>query len=482
MNFSTTNPSPIRRWLDAFVAMPDRVRLPLAIVLALLVHGGVMVAVWVWPYIAGLLQKILPESMTTAVAAPPPPQQANKKLEVILMTPTPPPAEEKKELTVQEQNLLEEKFRQLPEEIQQEYIDVEGLAKKKNLSKRALLESWQDSVAGTKKPGKGDSTLPAQDGRADLPFTHFKNQQANAGDAKILVENEVQNRPRPMPNARPPGIEPPPIFKPRPVPKATLASQNPTDKIPKTADAAPAAQPTPMPTPMPTPRPSPMQIAKATPPPAMKEVIEASEDQIALYLRQVEQPVAPVEHPSLEPPQKPTPTPKPTPQPTVKPTPQPTPELKNPEEPKPTPPVSEIVAIKNTRPQPVQNPGYTQHMEQRKIEGGNAPLGESGVDAVATVRGRYLKGVNQAIGSRWTFYVHDAKHGSVIAPGSVTLRFTLNAKGRVMKVQLLDNTSNAAHAALCERSFYDAQGDIQPPPSELLKNGVFEDTFTFTLY
>ena len=133
--------------------MPDRIRLPLAIVLALLVHGLVMVAVWVWPYIAGLLQKILPESMTTAVVAPPPPPQANIKLEVILMTPTPPPAEEKKELTVQEQNLLEEKFRQLPEEIQQEYIDVEGLAKKKTLSKQALLESWQDSVAGTKKPG-----------------------------------------------------------------------------------------------------------------------------------------------------------------------------------------------------------------------------------------------------------------------------------------------------------------------------------------
>lgn len=458
--------------------MPDRIRLPLAIVLALLVHGLVMVAVWVWPYIAGLLQKILPESMTSAVVAPPPPQ-ANKKLEVILMTPTPPPAEGKKELTVQEQNLLEEKFRQLPEEIRQEYIDIEGLAKKKNLSKRALLESWQDSVAGTKKPGKGDSALPAQDGRADLPFTNFKNQQANVGKPNIPTENEVASRPRPMPNARPPGVEPAPIYKPRPIPKNSLsADSNSSDKIPTTAERTPAEQATPMP----TPRPAPMQMVKATPPPALKKVIEASEDEIALYLRQPEQVPAPVEHPAQEPPQKTTPTPKPTPQPTVKPTPQPTPKIEPKPEPKPTPPVSEIVAIKNTRPQPVKDPGYTQHMEQRKIEGGNAPLGESGVDAVATVRGRYVKGVNQAIGSRWTHYVHDAKHGSLIAPGSVTLRFTLNAKGRVMKVQLLDNTSNAAHAALCEQSFYDAQGDIQPPPSELLKNGTFEDTFTFTLY
>ncbi len=99
-----------------------------------------------------------------------------------------------------------------------------------------------------------------------------------------------------------------------------------------------------------------------------------------------------------------------------------------------------------------------------------------------TVRGRYVRGVNQVIGSRWTLYVNDKRAGSLFAPGSVTLRFTLNAKGKVLKLQLLDNSSNAAHASLCERSFYDAQGDIQPPPPELLKNGVFEDTFTFTLY
>lgn len=478
MNFSTTNPSPIRRWLDAFVAMPDRIRLPLAIVLALLVHGLVMVAVWVWPYIAGLLQKILPASMTTAVVSPPPPQ-ANKKLEVILMTPTPAPAEEKKELTVQEENLLEEKFRQLPEEIRQEYIDVEGLAKKKNLSKRALLESWQDSVAGSKKPGKGDGDLPGQEGRTDLPFTNFKNQQANAGDPKIPAESEAANNPKPLPASRPVAIEQPPIYKPRPISKAefTAAQQTP-DKIPKTADVAPASLPTP------SPRPAPMQLAKATPPPSVKKVIEASEDQIALYLRQTEQPVIPVEHPLTEPPPKTTP--KPTPPPVVKPTPQPAPVEKPtpqpPAEPKPTPPTSVIVALKSPQQPARQAPGHTQHMEQRKIEGGNVPAGDNGVDAIATVRGRYVKGLNQAVSSRWSLYVNDSKQGSMIAIGSVTLRFSLNAKGKVIRMHVLDNTSNSAHAALCERSFYDAQSDIQPPPPELLKNGIFEDTFTFTLY
>jgi hypothetical protein len=42
-------------------------------------------------------------------------------------------------------------------------------------------------------------------------------------------------------------------------------------------------------------------------------------------------------------------------------------------------------------------------MEKRKIEGGNAPPGEDGVDAVGTEKGRYIKALNQTVGSRWTY-------------------------------------------------------------------------------
>ena len=121
-------------------------------------------------------------------------------------------------------------------------------------------------------------------------------------------------------------------------------------------------------------------------------------------------------------------------------------------------------------------------MERRKIEGGNAPAGDNGVDAVGTDRGRYVKALNQAVGSRWTYYVRDVRQASLITAGSVTMKFALNAKGKITRVQVTDNTSNAAHATLCERAFLESQPDIDPPPRELLRNGIFEDTFTFTLY
>ena len=101
---------------------------------------------------------------------------------------------------------------------------------------------------------------------------------------------------------------------------------------------------------------------------------------------------------------------------------------------------------------------------------------------MATDRGRYVKALNQAVGSRWTYYVRDARQASLITAGSVTMRFAVNSKGKFIKVKVTDNTSNSAHAALCERAFLESQPDIDPPPRELLRNGVFEDSFTFTLY
>ena len=70
----------------------------------------------------------------------------------------------------------------------------------------------------------------------------------------------------------------------------------------------------------------------------------------------------------------------------------------------------------------------------------------------------------------------------MITVGTVTMKFALNAKGKILRVQVTDNTSNTAHAALCERAFLESQPDIETPPRELLRNGVFEDVLTFQLY
>ncbi len=438
----------MRRQLDAFVALPDRIRLPLAILLALLVHGLIVLASVILPE--------LPKSKTAALGEAAQKQQ----LEVILSSPTPAP---EVKLTVVEEKALEQKFAELPPEERREYVDVDGLAAKKNVSKRALLESWQDSVAGTRKQGKENA--PSQDGREDLNFTNFKNQRANTGDPK--------KEPEPPPTLA--VTKAAPIYKPQPVTKTEL---NPAQQIPsKVAEVAPPK--TPEPTPAPTPEPAP--VPKATPPPNLKTVTEAHPDEVVLYIQK-----PPTTTIRPEPPKAATPPPSATPVPTIRPTPAQRPAAT----PLPTaqPEAKKIESVIATRlpqpsrPIPVQNPGYSPHMEQRKIEGSSAPIGDSGVDAASTVRGRYIKGVNQIVGSRWTHYVHDTTQGSLISTGSVTIHFVLNGQGKIVRMQVTENTSDAAHAALCERSIREAQADLTPPPKELLKNGIFEDNLTFTLY
>lgn len=418
------------------------------------------------------------------MAAAPLPKPTPPPLEIVLEPPPPPQADEKPNLSKAEEIELQKRFEELPKIVQQEYIDVDGLAKKKNLSKQALLESWEDSVAGSKKPGKGDNPLPSQDGRTDLNFTNFKNQESRVGDPKKLAVAD------PIEKLANPQSDPEPIYKPEPVEKRDLANPDP-NKIPKTASLE---KPTPEPTPPPPPPAA--QPPKPAPPAELKRVEEAKEDEIALFVfaPEVRNLMPPPEEPKKEEPKatpEPTPTPPrptPVPKPTPTATPKPTPVVAA--TPKPAPaatpkPANKIEAARVTslqRPTPVANPGYSPNQEMRKIEGGNAPAGENGVDAIATDRGRFIKSVNQIVGSRWTYYVRDARHASLITVGTVTLKFAINSKGKISRLQVIENTSNAAHAALCERAFLESQSDLEPPPKDLLRNGVFEDTVTFQLY
>jgi outer membrane biosynthesis protein TonB len=440
---------------------------------AVFVHGLLLLMVWLAP----LLDYLLPAACTAKVV-PPSPKLA--PLEIVL-EPPPAPAEDVA-LNEAEERRLEEMFQTLPEEIQREYIDIDGLAKKKNLSKRALLESWEDSVAGARKPGKGDSPLPSQEGRDDLPFLNFKDQRAVVGDPKKQPGAEASPK-LPLPLS-----DPAPIYKPEPIAKPELSKAKP-EKIPKTASVE---DPEPKPEPD-SPAPTPL-VVKA-PPPELKIVKQAEEDQIAMFVlapkllgKFVSRDLPPM--PAPEPKTTPEPKLKPTPAPTPKPTPEPvaptpTPEPKPKPEATPKPQSNQIEAKRMAslpQPTPVQSPGFAAHMEKRKVEGGAAPEGDNGVDAIATDRGRYVKALNQAVGSRWTYYVRDARQASLITAGSVTMRFAVNSKGKFIKVKVTDNTSNSAHATLCERAFFESQPDIDPPPRELLRNGVFEDSFTFTLY
>ena len=455
-----------RRWLDAFVALPDRIKLPLALLVAVLLHGVGFLVAWVWPFITRFimhyLAMILPISPPQAVATPTPPP---KQLEVTLLTPTPPPkiaaTPTPTKLPENDEQLLKELFAQLPPEKQREYIDVEGLAKKKNTSKQALLESWRDSVAGSRKRGTGDDPLPTLDGLDNMPFTQLTNKEVSLGKPDQPVE--------------PPQNSASPLFKPKPVNPNAQAS----NKTPETAA-----------TPTPTPTPQPMLLAKATPPPNILSVPEANAEQIPMFLNRRSDPNAPKFLATQQPDPEPKPTPAPTTTPPPKPTPvstaQPTPsQLPTPTPPDampkaPTRPLSVIEAkleTKSLQPKPVPNPGYSPQMRRTKVNGAAMPVGEDGVDSVATPLGRYKKAVSAAVGSRWNYYIQQRM--SLLQTGKVTVIFSLDARGKVRSFRIEENTSNRAHATLIEQCVREAEFDSPPP--EAMRNGVFEYPMSFHL-
>jgi TonB family protein len=473
---SETSPTAFRRWLDAFVALPDRIKLPLAVFLALLAHALVVLLAWVWPLVVQLLTKysLLPASCTRTYVAPKPTPEP-KKLEVVLYTPTPTPHPEiaakptpvPEKLSQPDEQLLKELFAQLPAEKQREYVDVEGLARKKNTSAKALLESWRDSVAGSRKRGDGTDPLPTLDGLENMPFTQMTDREVSLGKPENPAESP-QNTAQPL-------------FKPKPVDPKAQASNT----APQTAEPVAPRQ-----TPTPTPTPTPMLVAKATPPPNLLSVQEANSDQIPIFLNRRSDPNAPKDMATKQPEPETKPTPQPTATPAVKPTPLPTTRPSPTLLPTPTPqdvppkaatqPQSIIEAkldFKTNQPRPVPNPGYSPQMRRTKINGANVPEGEDGVDSVATPLGRYKKTVSSAVGSRWNYYIQ--KRMSLLQTGKVTVIFTLDARGKVRGFRVEDNTSNAAHAALIEQCVREAEFD--PPPPEALRGGAFEYPMSFHL-
>ncbi len=458
-----------RRWLDAFVALPDRIKLPLTLVVAVLLHGVGFLVAWVWPFIVRFimhyLAMILPISPPQAAATPTPPP---KKLEVTIFTPTPPPkivaTPTPSKLPENDEQLLKELFAQLPPEKQREYVDVEGLAQKKNTSKQALLESWRDSVAGSRKRGTGSDPLPTLDGLENMDFTHLTNRDVSLGKPDVPAE---------IPQAT---VSP--LFKPKPV-----------DPNAQATNSKPEIAATPAPTPTPTPQS--MLVAKATPPPNILSVMEASADQIPMFLNRRSDPDAPkfLATQQPEPEEKPTPAPtatpppKPTPVSTAQPTPSqlPTPTPPDAAPKAPTRPLSVIEAkletTKPLQPKPVPNPGYSPQMRRTKVNGAAMPAGEDGVDSVATPLGRYKKAVSAAVGSRWNYYIQQRM--SLLQTGKVTVIFSLDARGKVRSFRIEDNTSNRAHAALIEQCVREAEFDAPPP--EALRNGTFEYPMSFHL-
>jgi TonB family protein len=183
-----------------------------------------------------------------------------------------------------------------------------------------------------------------------------------------------------------------------------------------------------------------------------------------------------------KPDETPTPTPEPTSTPTPEPTPTPTPEPTPTPSATPTPeivPSDEELAMLQPTPTPLPTPSrkqqtlpqrqsapmtaYRQEQRITRMQGNINNRGRSSIAALGTPQGRFEKAVQDAVGSRWYYYVR--ARGDLINIGTVQIRFYVRADGKVEDVKVLRNSSNETLASTSLQSIIEA--NIPPMPEDL---------------
>lgn len=190
--------------------------------------------------------------------------------------------------------------------------------------------------------------------------------------------------------------------------------------------------------------------------------------------------------------------PQATPEPTPEATPEPTPLVKNePPAPKMTLPAQipdDALALGRATPTPTPPPlpevpalappggqAYRSQTRATRMEGSLSNNRRPSIATRGTPLGRYLRKVENAIGSRWYFYIK--RDRDLIASGSVRLIFTIDRTGKVGNLRILANTSNEGLASTSTQSILDAE--LPPIPDEVastLFTQRLELPFTFTIY
>ena len=125
--------------------------------------------------------------------------------------------------------------------------------------------------------------------------------------------------------------------------------------------------------------------------------------------------------------------------------------------------------------------GYQPETRQTVIHGNISNRGRSSVAAEATPLGRYRKGVSDAIGSRWYYYV-DERMG-VLSIGTVDVSFKVTVSGKVNGLHVVSSNGNESLTDCSLRSIMDAKlPPIPPDVARTLQNGVLEIDYSFTVY
>ena len=225
------------------------------------------------------------------------------------------------------------------------------------------------------------------------------------------------------------------------------------------------------------------------------------------------QPVSPPSNPAQQskseqkPHESPSPNPKETPYPTplATPSPQPTPsstplpnniKLIEPPEPPPVTSTQSSQTPEKSLPQTISSSplrqssapgsqgsskGYQPETRQTVIRGNISNRGRSSVAAEATPLGRYRKGVADAIGSRWYYYV-DERMG-LLSIGTVDVSFKVSSSGKISGLHVISSNGNESLTDCSLRSIMDAKlPPIPPDVARTLQNGVLEIDYSFTVY
>jgi TonB family protein len=221
--------------------------------------------------------------------------------------------------------------------------------------------------------------------------------------------------------------------------------------------------------------------------------------------RQTQQQAPPKEEKKEETPPAETPTPTPTPTPVATPTPTPTPTATPTPNPTPTPdivPNDQEMAMLRPTPTPLPTPvrkqqttpqrqqttpqrpsspatAYRPMQRMSRMQGNINNRGRSSIAALGTPQGRFRKAVEDAVGSRWYYYMRDKR--DLVNFGSVRISFDVRSDGKVEDVKVVSNSSNETLASLSLQSIIDA--NLPPMPEDLapmLTGDPMEFTLTFT--
>jgi TonB family protein len=430
--------------------MSDRKKIILAVVGSLVLHLIIILGsskvIALWPDVSS------------------PPQKEDQSPPQLTMLDTPPPDEQKQE---------------------RQYLRTNEDQKTDQKPVDSMFESDKDTAAASEQPAKGDTPIPTQEGK-EAPDIGFKNERFSLADQGQAFSTDpgqqaaAQQMDQKQEEVKP--VESPtPVPTPAPTPEVARQDKQPTPAptpvstpAPTPEVAQPDSRPTPMPAPTPAPAPAPTpQVApqdkQPTPTPAPTPEVAPSDEQFAML--------------------RPTPTPTPAPTPEVAPsveqrTPAPTPEevvpsdeelamLREMPTPRPTP-------VRQRTPQRQSAPPTAYRQEQRitRMQGNINNRGRSSIAALGTPQGRFEKAVQDAIGSRWYYYVRE--RSDLINIGTVQIKFYVRPDGKVEDVKVLRNSSNETLASTSLQSIIEA--NIPPMPDELgplLSGDRMEFTMSF---